>query len=111
MDYKIFYYCQKTGDEVESQTPLLTDRDTMISVALQTLRDEGDFFGIIDESNTTLQFMVQSNSEILIDIPMPAKGGSYNSIISPAELENTLLAINPPFRQLIGWVENNPAHI
>ena len=100
MDYKIFYCCQETGDEVESQTPFLADRDTMISVALRTLRDEGDFFGIIDESDTTLQFMVQSSSEILIDIPIPAKGGSYNSIISPAELENTLLAISPPFSQL-----------
>lgn len=97
MNYRVFYSCAATGDAVDSETPYSTDRDTMIAMAQQLLRSEGDYYGIIDENGVALQFMVENQETLWMEIPVPAEQGSYGGQLPFSELEKTLLALAPPF--------------
>lgn len=57
------------------------------------LHMRGNFLGIIDSNEVTLQFMVNKDRSIHIDIPEPTKGGSYvktGSLAECLELVRTL---------------------
>ena len=56
MKLQSFYSCQSTGEHVPSSNPVELDRDSVISVALQVLREPSDFIGFIDAYGTTIQF-------------------------------------------------------
>ncbi|MGY0216265.1 hypothetical protein ACWJJH_02630 [Endozoicomonadaceae bacterium StTr2] len=88
---KIFYCCYETEDIVKSSSAIEVDKDTMISIALQILRSEGDFFGITDSNENTLQFIVCENDEIHAEIPSPEMAGSYCKTIDYPELEHMLI--------------------
>ncbi len=96
MKVRVFYTCYSTGESVDSSSPYETDFDTMVSMAQQLLRAEGDFFGIVDERGRTLQFMVQGEGEIWMEIPVPAEGGSYGRLLAVPDLEHTLLSVQHP---------------
>jgi len=97
VEYHVFYTCYGTDDSVDSNAPYVTDRDTMISMAQQILREDGDFFGITDDNEVTLQFMVENGNKIWMEIPSPADGGSYGKQINASDLEAALLSIDQPF--------------
>jgi len=97
MEFRVFYMSHETEDRVDATEPYLTDRDTMVSMAQQLLRGDGDFFGIIDERGTTLQFIMQGEDDVWMEIPMPSKGGSYGRVLPIENLETMLLSIEPPF--------------
>ena len=97
MEYRVFYTCYGTDDSVDSNSPFMTDRDTMISMAQQILRRDGDFFGLIDDNHITLQFMMEKGNKIWMEIPAPVDGGSYGKQIDISDLEATLLSIDQPF--------------
>jgi hypothetical protein len=94
--FQIFYNCQETGDRLDSSAPFPADRDTALSMAQQILRADADFFGIVDDTNTTLQFMVQG-AQIWMEIPAPEKRGSFGQTIAFSELEPTMLSLASPF--------------
>lgn len=97
MRYRVFYTCYETDDVVESNNPLVTDRENMISIAQQVLRGDGDYFGIIDENDVTLQLMVVGSDRLRIEVPEPSERGSYARTITLTDLESELLAISPLF--------------
>ena len=97
MEYRVFYTCYGTDDSVESNEPFMTDRDTMISMAQQILRSDGDFFGLSDDNHITLQFMMEKGNKIWMEIPAPVDGGSYGKQINASDLEAALLSIDQPF--------------
>lgn len=100
MEYKVFYTCYGTNDTVESSTPYSTDRDNMVAIAQQVLRAGGDFFGMVDESGVTLQFMRQEDDKIWMEIPMPSESGSYGGRILVSDLERVLLSIVTPLNPI-----------
>ena len=97
MEYSVFYTRYETGDTMDSNTPYSCDRDTMVAMGQQILRADGDFFGIVDENTLTLQFMVQDDGRIWMELPVPSEGGSYGKHILSSDLECELLSVMLPF--------------
>jgi len=93
MGYRVFYCCDSTGDKVEASAAIAMDRDTIVSTAMQVLRNEGDFFGVIDDSAVTLQFMVEAGNKLWMEIPVPKKGGSRGKHIGIDDVESILLSL------------------
>lgn len=93
MNYRVFYCCNSSGDEIESENAIGMDRDTIVGTAMQLLREEGDFFGIIDEKDNTLQFLLGENEEVLMEVPKPSGGGSNGKQIMISEVESVLLSL------------------
>lgn len=91
-----FYQCLETGDRVDSENPERLDRDTMINVALQVTRMAGDFFGIIDDLGTTLQFLVLADGGVRMEVPVPERRGSWFRHITFLEFEEVLLSVRLP---------------
>ncbi len=92
MTYRTFYHRAATDDTVESDDAQFMDRDTVIATAMQILRDPKDFFGVIDESGTTLQFLVEDDGSVWVEVPRPSERGSYGKRIPVEDVEPLLLA-------------------
>ena len=91
--FKVFGTCYETDTTILATDPYTTDRDNMVSMAQQLLRSDGDFFGVIDENNVTLQFMMDGAGGVWMEIPIPSKNGSYGKRIQIQDLEGTLLLV------------------
>ena len=74
-----------------SSEPASFDKDTAVSVALQILRDPGDFIGFIDGNERVLQFYLQESGEVWVEHPSPKDGGSFGKLIPLSELESVLV--------------------
>ena len=77
MAFKVFYsdYCEEkiidSSDAFHaSVSEILHSMDCVLHVPK-------NFIGIIDERDITLQFYVNDDKSILIDVPMPEKNGSF----------------------------------
>ena len=95
--FKVFGKCYGTDTTILATDPYTTDRDNMVSIAQQLLRSDGDYFGLIDGNNVTLQFIMDDAGGIWMEIPIPAKNGSYGKRIQIQDLEGTLLLVGACF--------------
>ena len=96
MNFKVFFSCHSTSNRVDSQNPIVHDKSICIDLALQMLQDDGDFYGLIDDNNRAIQFIVNPDSSISMDIPIPEKQGSFTKIVSKEEVVDTLDSIKNP---------------
>ena len=76
---------------MDSQSPIEFDKDNAISIAMQILREPGDFIGFIGANDKVLQFIYEDNGEIWVEHPSPRDGGSFGKYISVNDLEPTLI--------------------
>lgn len=97
MDCLVFYTCYETDDVVHADSPYPTDKDNMIGIGQQVLRGDGDFFGVIDKNGSTVQFMVEGDNKVRVEMPDPERGGSWARYFSANDLETELLGISVPF--------------
>lgn len=92
--YQAFYCCYSTDEVVSPEDAC----DMALSLARQRapelLQGDDDFFGLIDEFGTTLQF-ARSGDTIWMEIPVPAKRGSYGKYIPCTEV-GPLIGNLPP---------------
>ena len=103
MVYQAFYYCEQTNEYVSPEDACEMDLALAQERALNYLQGDDDFFGLIDESGTTLQFAKTSDS-IWMEIPVPAERGSYGKHISLAEV-SPLIGALPAFIVLSDFSE------
>ena len=96
MKFKVFYSCYTTNDHIDSKAPIEYDKDTMIDLALHTLRGEGDFYGLIDDNDLVFQFIFNSDRSISLDIPIPEKQGSFIKKMNIDEIERILISLSNP---------------
>jgi len=93
MVYRVFYCCDSTREDVGSDDGISMDRDTLISKASQVLRKSGDFVGAVDDQGTTLQFRLEEDGRVWMEVPREDEGGSYGKHIPLDEVERVLLAL------------------
>ncbi|MCB9891415.1 MAG: hypothetical protein H6833_07200 [Planctomycetes bacterium] len=96
MKCRVFYCCYETEDRQDLDELQEIDRDSIIDLALQILRSDGDFFGIVDEGGAALQFMVQADSNVWMEVPAPERRGSYGCTIRWGDVEGVLRDLNLP---------------
>ncbi len=74
--YKLFF-TDYAGKEVPSEHPKDAAKGQIIELMQEILNSPDNFLGIVDQKEQTLQFMVNDDQTILVDIPMPEMKGSY----------------------------------
>ena len=97
MSFKTFYYCESTNDRVDAENAIEVDRDTLINIAMQILREEGDFIGVTSNFGCTLQFMVSGSGSLTMEIPSPENKESYAKEIHVSEIEDVLIPLKEDF--------------
>jgi len=97
MEVKSFYKCQSSEDEIKSSSPVLFDKDTAISVAMQILREPHDFIGFIDQDENVLQFYYEQTGDIWVEHPSQTDKGSYGKLIHIDEVESLLISLPEQF--------------
>jgi hypothetical protein len=90
MNYDVFYCCYSKGFSIDSENPQQFDKETIVSIGQNILRDYKDFFGMIDRNGIVLQFYMENHSEIWMEIVSPQEKGSYGKYIKYDDLENIL---------------------
>lgn len=84
-ELRFFYtdYCE--GKSIPSQEAATASLDQILHSMDCVLHVPRNFIGVIDEQNVTLQFMVKDDQSIHVDIPSPARRGSYVKTASIGE--------------------------
>ena len=81
MKYKIFF-CDYCEDKIlEPHEAIEIPIEDILHSMDCVLHIPKNFFGIIDEEDNTLQFIVNDDKSIVIDIPSAEKRGSYTKNI------------------------------
>ena len=57
MGYRAFYCCYKTNETLSAEEACEMDLSVAADRILELLQGDEDFFGLIDDHNTTLQFL------------------------------------------------------
>ena len=92
-EYRIFYHCAETGDDAPSDEAVAYPLDTIIDMAMQLVREDGDFLGVLDGSGKCVQFISTGAGLVEVDIPDPAKRGSHKKSITESALENQVKSL------------------
>ena len=77
MPLKMFLTDYAEGTSIDSAEPRAVSTDEVLRWMQIVLREPDNFLGITDVNDTTLQFMVNVDRSIHVDVPIVAKGGSY----------------------------------
>lgn len=84
---KVFYSFHKINEHVHGNTPIEVDQAELTADLLGKLRGDGDFLGIVDDQDTTLQVLYKKQDDpYWIEIPDPSAQGSYGRHIAFDEL-------------------------
>lgn len=76
MSFKFFYTDYATDKHVRSDEAISETLDTVIGHMQRMLKEPDNFIGLIDENNVMLQFMVEEDGSICVDVPMHDRKGS-----------------------------------
>ncbi|MDH3658595.1 MAG: hypothetical protein OEU92_00980 [Alphaproteobacteria bacterium] len=94
-DFHVFYYRNRTGDQIASHAPAPMGVDGIAALAGDVLEENGDFLGLVDDDDSVLQFIYVARSDvdqrpIRMEIPDVRKKGNLIRHISNAELFDLL---------------------
>jgi len=82
----VFYFQSATGKNVSSDDGLVMDIDDVCDQLLPEIRPPDDFLGVVDVAGTTVQ-VAANETDFWVEIPVPAKKGSYGMTVgSRAEM-------------------------
>lgn len=80
MKYLGFYNSARAGEPVDSDSPIEIDGDDFFERLLPSLKEDGEFLGVIDSEGTVLQVAYLSDEdEYWIETPRPDLGGSFGA--------------------------------
>ena len=77
MQLKLFFvdYCE--DKVIESKDARVASKEEILHSMDCVLHMPRNFIGVTDENDVTLQFMVNEDRTICVDVPAPAEKGSY----------------------------------
>jgi hypothetical protein len=87
---EVFYSDYGREVHVPSNESQQMDLESILRLMDQVLVAPDNFLGVVDKSNHTLQFIVNPEQTIWMEIPIPAQKGSYGK---DASLEDCKLAV------------------
>lgn len=85
MAFKFFYTDYANDKDVRSDEAVSETLDNIIGHMQAMLKEPDNFIGLIDENNVMLQFMVEDDGSICVDVPMHEQKGSLTKSASLAE--------------------------
>lgn len=77
-----FFFTDYDGEEVLPAQTQYASIDEIIELMKSVLIRPENFLGIVDKNDRTLQFIVNSDYSLDVDIPIPDQKGSYTKTIS-----------------------------
>ncbi|WP_415896506.1 hypothetical protein [Neptuniibacter sp. QD57_21] len=77
MSFKFFYTDYSTDKHIRSDEAVSETIENVIEHMQSMLKEPDNFIGLIDENNLMLQFMVEDDGSILVDVPMHERKGSF----------------------------------
>ena len=87
---EIFYYCESLNESVDSDAPVMMEQDQLVEGCNKWLLDNGDFFGITNHDDVTLQFMKTNSDRVWMEIPDPELQGSFGKYTTLSDLGKLL---------------------
>lgn len=88
--HDVFYSDYGREVHVPSNEPVRMDLASLLNLMDQVLVAPDNFLGVVDGRNHTLQFLVNPEQTIWMEIPIPEQKGSYGK---DASLEDCKLAV------------------
>ncbi len=83
-NYQLFF-TDYFGDEIAAEHAKPASKAEILDIMQRILTESDNFLGIVDQTDTTLQFMVNQDLSIYVDIPVMAKKGSYSKNVALIE--------------------------
>ena len=80
--FTVFYYNKSTDVEVTADHATPMEKSDIIAMMPTILEGFRDYYGITDRKGTTLQFLVDDDGLVWMEIPFPDLSGSYGKHIS-----------------------------
>jgi len=109
MNYQAFhYFLNNSAQDPENPQPVKTD--DICKDLLDNLKQDGDYFGLVDENDASLQVFFDADEQnYWVEIPVPEKQGSFGAILTYDELSALLKKLPGCFKpELFPDFEFNP---
>lgn len=95
-ELRLFYCIHAKGSCDDPNDAFAASPREIATVAPKALATKDDFVGFVDLDETTLQFYVEANDVILIDMPVPALKGSYTGHLTRVEALRLIARLSSP---------------
>lgn len=105
--FKVYYSINQTNKHVEGSKPVLLNKPQIYQIAESVSQMVDNFIGFVDSKEYCIQFYINNEDEILFDIPLLKKKGSFTKIINRNEFFNIIENIGEPFEKYFNKNEFN----
>jgi hypothetical protein len=75
--YRVTYCAYESGEHLAADDPKLMRREEILALMRKVLTSPGSFVSVMDASGTMIQFVLDDDGSVMLDIPHPNKRGSY----------------------------------
>ncbi len=92
--FDVFYWLQEPNEEVAANRPVAMQVDDVIANLVPRMTREGDFVGLVDQNDNTLQFRRHlAQQAFWVEIPAPEQRGSFGSLVASTQLADLLRSL------------------
>jgi hypothetical protein len=93
----LFYCTYQNAESIESNNPIRVNKEEFHRITSNIVGHEKNFVGFIDDEKTVLQFYVESNDKIWVEIPAVKEQGSYGAYISDKQMYEVFEDFKQPY--------------
>jgi hypothetical protein len=96
--YRVHYCNFETGEEIAGNGAVEMDLEQLIELMDRVLISHGCFVSAASSDGTMIQFVVDEDGMVMLDVPAPSKRGSYGKRDTMAACKATLRATGTQVR-------------
>lgn len=93
----VFYCTYQIGECTKNSALVRVDEAEMEELLERVGAMKENFIGFIDTDGTVFQFFVDNVDNIWVEIPIPAKKGSFGKQIKKVEMQSIIRNLEPPY--------------
>jgi len=111
MHFRVFYYFERSGESVESTSPIEMGAKSIGVELLGRLQCDDDYLGIMDTRDNVLQILRAPGEDdrYWVELPLDQARASYGRFMRFAEVEEFVLGLPPVLdRSRISGMEYRP---
>jgi TPR repeat protein len=98
--YDSVFYCLYQNDNcVKSSAATKLTKAKVLALVTKVKEHKKNFIGFIDESHTTLQFYLDDENKVWVEIPSPQKNGAYGKHIDVNKMQKIISDLKPPYSE------------
>ncbi len=83
-NYRVTYCDYQTGVHIAADGPIAMSRQEILDLMAKVLTSSGSFVSVMDADDNMLQFVLDDDGMVMLDLPHPKKRGSYVKVTSVA---------------------------